>query len=190
MGTQWGWGGCVAPGVPTSPRAPPEPTAGKYRQGVGVSVMGVPMPQQGAQTHCGHASGVPKIPIVKAGSTVGTQQSPPHRGGSGRGVTQECRTESVSVGQEDGVGSADGQTDVGPIATTQPSRPVPLHNGQQWQRARNWAMNIYSGRRANTAPGQFNCGMGIARFNPVFLFLPPSFFFFASSLAQFCFLGR
>lgn len=181
-------------GVPHIPTSPPEPTVGKYRQGVGVSMRGdgVPVPWQGAQTHCGHTPGVPKVPIVKGDSAVGTRQSPSHRGGSGCGVTQACRTESVSVGQEDGVGSADGQTDVGPIATMQPSPTA----GRCPYIMDSSGSGPTIGQRIFTVGGEQTLRRDnlIAGWGSVvltlFFFPPSSFFFFSSYLAQFCFLGR
>lgn len=167
------------------PHVPPEPAVGKYRQKVGVSMgrMGSPCRGRAHRPTMAAHRGVPKVPTVRGANATGTQRGPSHRGGSGRGVTQVCGAESVSVGQEGGVGSAGGRTDgrtwgQSPPRSRADGRPVPLHNdGQQWQRAQNWATNIYSGRRANTAPGQFNCGMGSVVLT-LFFFFPPFFLLF------------
>lgn len=112
LGAQWGWGDALLWGSPR-PHVPPEPAVGKYRQKVGVSMgrMGSPCRGRAHRPTMAAHRGVPKVPTARGANATGTQRGPSHRGGSGRGVTQVCGAESVSVGQEGGVGSAGGWTD-------------------------------------------------------------------------------
>lgn len=131
-----------------------------------------------------HTGGSPKSPQRGVPTPRGHNGAHPIEGGAAAAL-HKCAEQKVCQWDRRVAWArrADGRTDrwtwgQSPPRSRADGRPVPLHNdGQQWQRAQNWATNIYSGRRANTAPGQFNCGMGSVVLT-LFFFFPPFFLLF------------